>query len=455
MKRLRKMKTGNHGKNGNNGKHGMSPRTSLAALAAILAILTVLSACGSGAEDGGTTAAGQQQAQAKTAGPTGGAGSGDAGAGGTISGSASSGGSGAGSASAGSASAGKASAGSASAGSAGAGDASSGGAGAGAGGTAAGSSGSAGAGSAGIGGSGSVAHVELPSTLRIGFISPTNKKLLTGPEGWAQHIGLLEKELGKYGVTSLEVYNFPNGPNLNEALAAGSIDVGIYGDTPAINAKSAGLNTRLINQTHVGMNVWLVVREDGPSTIQELKGQKVSTAQGSYMHRYLLGLLKEEDLEKSAKVLHILPSDAEAALARGDIAAYAFPSGVGPLVLEKGGYKTIDEAKNRPLLRGSSVTVIRDELLQKHPEFPRIWNDIRAEAIRDARNNSEAYYAFYAEVAEYSVDVVKVSFPLDQFPEEPFTGEGLELLRQTKEFLHQEGIARSDFSLDDWIVRTN
>jgi ABC-type nitrate/sulfonate/bicarbonate transport system substrate-binding protein len=378
MKRLRKMK------NSYNGKNDMSRLTALAALAAVLAILTVLSACGSGAEGGGTTAAGQQ-AQAKTTGPTDGAGSGDAGA----------------------------------------------------------------------GGSGSGTNIELPSTLRIGFISPTNKKLLTGPEGWAQNIGLLEKELGKYGVTSIEVYNFPNGPNLNEALAAGSIDVGIYGDTPAINAKSAGLNTRLINQTHVGMNVWLVVREDGPSSVQDLKGKKVSTAQGSYMHRYLLGVLKEEDLEKNTKVLHILPSDAEAALARGDIAAYAFPSGVGPLVLEKGGYKTIDEAKNRPLLRGSSVTVIKDEFLQKHPEFPRIWNDIRAGAIRDARNNSEAYYEFYAEVAEYSVDVVKVSFPLDQFPEEPFTSEGLELLRQTKEFLHQEGISRSDFSLDDWIVRTN
>jgi ABC-type phosphate/phosphonate transport system substrate-binding protein len=165
MKRLRKMK------NSYNGKNDMSRLTALAALAAVLAILTVLSACGSGAEGGGTTAAGQQ-AQAKTTGPTDGAGSGDAGA----------------------------------------------------------------------GGSGSGTNIELPSTLRIGFISPTNKKLLTGPEGWAQNIGLLEKELGKYGVTSIEVYNFPNGPNLNEALAAGSIDVGIYGDTPAINAKSAGLN---------------------------------------------------------------------------------------------------------------------------------------------------------------------------------------------------------------------
>jgi ABC-type nitrate/sulfonate/bicarbonate transport system substrate-binding protein len=34
---------------------------------------------------------------------------------------------------------------------------------------------------------------------------------------------------------------FANGPDLNEALSGGSLDVGIYGDTPALVGRAAGL----------------------------------------------------------------------------------------------------------------------------------------------------------------------------------------------------------------------
>lgn len=294
--------------------------------------------------------------------------------------------------------------------------------------------------------------ITLPETLRIGFISANNNKTITGPEGWAQSKGYLESELKKYGVKEFKYFNFPNGPNLNEAITAGTLDVGIYGDTPAINGKAAGLKTRLINQTQFNMNAWLIAKADGPKTLADLKGNKVATSQGSYMSRYLTSLLKEQGLDKDVKILHLLPADGEAALSRGDIAAYAYPTGFGPLLLKKG-YVTIDEAAKHPVLQGSSLTVVTEDYLAKNPQFPKLWNDLRTRAVKEIRENSEEYFKLYAEVSGYPLDVVKASFKIEQWPVESSTPDGLKLVEETKKFLVEQGLAKKDFVITDWLTK--
>ncbi len=121
----------------------------------------------------------------------------------------------------------------------------------------------------------SEAKTTLEPKLRIGYISPNNKGTITGVEGWAQKKkATWNPNSKKYGVTDVSVKSFPNGPNLNEALASGALDVGIYGDTPAINARAVGLKTKLINITQSGMNAWLVAKADGPQKVEDLKGKK-------------------------------------------------------------------------------------------------------------------------------------------------------------------------------------
>ena len=52
------------------------------------------------------------------------------------------------------------------------------------------------------------------------------------------------------------------------------------------------------------------------------------------------------------------------------------------------------------------------------------------------RRDSEAYYAFHAEVSGFPLEVVKVSHPLSQFPEAAYPPEGLALLDEVKKFTH-------------------
>lgn len=288
------------------------------------------------------------------------------------------------------------------------------------------------------------------STLRFGFINSSNKAPI-GPTGWAVHKGIVKPELQKLGITDVRMFGFANGPDLNEALVAGQVDIGIYGDTPALVAKASGIKTRLINQEQVGMNVWLVAKKNGPSSIAELKGQKVATSRGSYMHRYLIGLLQVSGIAQQVTVVHLLPRDAKAALERGDIAAFAAPISTGPMLVAQG-FPVIDEAAKHPDLQGTSVTVVTEAFIKKHPGFPQQWNQIAARAQQEIKAYPQEYYKFHAQVSGYPIDVIKASYPVQQFPDQPFPTQGLKLLEGTKKFLVSQGLAKSDFKLADWII---
>ena len=283
--------------------------------------------------------------------------------------------------------------------------------------------------------------------LRLGYIGPAKKP--AGATGWALRQGHLLRELAPLGIREIATRNFPNGPDLNEAFFSGALDVGIYGDTPAVVARSRGLDARLIGFDAVGMNVWLLTPRGGARSLKALEGQAIGVARGSYMHRYVLGLLREQGLQQSVKVIHMFPRDGEAALDQGSIAAFAAQIDVGPLLASRG-YPVIDEARQHPQLRGSSVIVASQKLLAAAPGLPGAWTRAQRSALAEMRQDSERYYAFHAEVSGFPLEVVKVSHPLVQFPESAFPAEGLALLEEVKRFLLSQKLVAQDFALAQW-----
>jgi NitT/TauT family transport system substrate-binding protein/sulfonate transport system substrate-binding protein len=283
--------------------------------------------------------------------------------------------------------------------------------------------------------------------LRLGYIGPGRKP--AAATGWALRQGLLQRELAPLGFKEVVTRNFPNGPDLNEAFISGVLDVGIYGDTPAVVARSRGLDARLIGFDTVGMNVWLLTPRDGVRSVRELEGQAIGVARGSYMHRYVLGLLKEHGLQKSVKVIHMFPRDGEAALDQRSIAAFAAQIDVGPLLASRG-YPVIDEADRHPTLRGTSVIVASSKRLATAPGLPAAWTRARRAAIAEMRADSAAYYAFHAEVSGFPLDAVKASHPLSQYPEAAYPAEGLGLIEEVKKFLLGERLVTQDFALAQW-----
>jgi sulfonate transport system substrate-binding protein len=295
----------------------------------------------------------------------------------------------------------------------------------------------------------SIAQGSSRQVLRLGYIGPGKKP--ANATGWALRQGHLLRELAPLGFKEVTTRNFPNGPDLNEAFLSGALDVGIYGDTPAVVARSRGLEGQLIGFDAVGMNVWLLTPRDGVRSVKELEGQSIGVARGSYMHRYVLGLLKENGLQKSVKVIHMFPRDGEAALDQRSIAAFAAQIDVGPLLASRG-YPVIDEAEKHPTLRGTSVIVASSKVLAAAPGLPAAWTRARKTALQEIHRHSADYYAFHSEVSGFPLEIVKVSHPLSQFPEAAYPPEGLALLDEVKKFLLAENLVTRDFALAQWRV---
>ncbi|HEY6797520.1 MAG TPA: ABC transporter substrate-binding protein [Kineosporiaceae bacterium] len=312
---------------------------------------------------------------------------------------------------------------------------------------------------AGCGGSGSVGSAPVAATgsastaysLRVGFIS-TNQNW-TGPEGYSYAKGSLKAVLTVGGVDQLSLTAFPNGPNLNQALQAGLLDIGIYGDTPALVGKAAGLDTRVIAQSSVGSDAWIVTAANGPTTVDKLAGKTVVVAQGSYIDRYVRGVLTLKGLTGKVKLVNIVPPpDQKAALDRGDVAAVAATATNG-ILLQKKGYRVIDKASaDHPDLLGTGVTVITEAALKAHPQLPALWRKGRESAIDDSAAHAADYYAFQAQVQGIPLDVAQVTAALPQYPKAAFTPEGRKLIDGTAQFLVANQFAKKEVDLSQWFL---
>ena len=303
------------------------------------------------------------------------------------------------------------------------------------------------------GGCGSPSEAAGPGngfTLRVGSIGNAGK--LSGPVGYLDSKGGLVPALAPLGVTAVKVVTFPNGPDLNQALAAGELDVATYGDTPALVARGARQKTRLIAQAQVNLDAGILARKaGGPANLADLAGRKVAVQTGSYIHRYLLGALGDAGV-RPAEIIHIYSSDVEAALERGDVDAAAVPI-ANVEALRSKGYPLIDLAsKDHPQYRGTSSTVVTETFLKARPGIVGAWQDAQREAAARAKADWPGFLAYTVGINGFPPKIVEATTVADQWPAEPFTPEGLTLLKGTKQFLVEQKFIRSDFDVDDWIA---
>lgn len=291
----------------------------------------------------------------------------------------------------------------------------------------------------------------VPAVLNFGFIGSNKLNLPGGAEGWGFHKGIIQEELKKYGITEVKLTGFPNGPDQTESLISGRIDIGSLGDTPAIIAYASGAKTRLITQSSANTIGYLIGKKDGPKTVKDLQGATIAIQKGSFMHRYIVGLLQEEGVT-DYKLVHMLIPDATAALARGDVDATT-NLGVPALKLIDQGYTHLDDASKHPTLLGTSATVVSEDYLAKFPDFPKAWNAAREKALADLKQHEDEYYQFLAEIGDTTPELAKQVNPISDIKDTAFTEEGIKLLDGTKNFLVEEKLAKKDFNISDWQLK--
>jgi sulfonate transport system substrate-binding protein len=137
--------------------------------------------------------------------------------------------------------------------------------------------------------------------------------------------GAFDRLMAAKGIR-VEWFLFPAGPQLLEALNAGSIELGHTGEAPPIFAQAAGVPfVYLGNQPPYPAGEGILVPKDSPiRSVADLKGKKVALNRGSNVHYLLLRALDQAGLKyQDIHPVYLPPADARAAFQGGSVDAWA------------------------------------------------------------------------------------------------------------------------------------
>ncbi len=153
-----------------------------------------------------------------------------------------------------------------------------------------------------------------PDKITIAYQVIPNGEIVAKALGWH------EKELG----VRIDWKQFDSGRDVNTAMLAGSVDVGLVGSSPAAAGIASGIPYDVIwIYDVIADNEALVVKQGrGIKTVQDLAGKKVAAPFGSTTHYHLLVAFKAFGLDpRRATILDMQPPDMLAAWQRGDLDA--------------------------------------------------------------------------------------------------------------------------------------
>ena len=158
--------------------------------------------------------------------------------------------------------------------------------------------------------------------------------------------GSFEKALAAKGVRITWVL-FPAGPQLLEALNAGSIDLGSTGEAPPIFAQAAGGNLVYFgNQPPFPKGEGVLVRQDSPiGSVTELRGKRIALNKGSNVHFFLVKLLEKNGLKiNDVTPTFLAPADAWAALEGGSVDAWVIWDPFMTAAIDRSGARLLQDA---------------------------------------------------------------------------------------------------------------
>lgn len=172
---------------------------------------------------------------------------------------------------------------------------------------------------------------------------------------------------------------FPAGPAMLPALAAGEVDIAWMGEFPAVTGYSNGLPLEILFMERIDLtNVRLAASpEAGIASLPDIKGKRMGVAIGSTSHYHLLRALEKSNLKAAdVTLVNLSPTNMPPAYAAKQIdAAFVWEPNVG--AIERLGAKPVANTKSLGMITGG-VWVARKAFTGSSPDtlqrFLKAWD---------------------------------------------------------------------------------
>lgn len=203
--------------------------------------------------------------------------------------------------------------------------------------------------------------------------------------------GYLEEELKNVGY-SLELQAFlQTGPEINAALASGSLDGAIYGDLPVFTSSSSGIETTIVAVANQKVEYGILGANDEIKEPKDLEGKRVIVGQGTVMQYFWEHYVAANNLDVS-KIEVINTTDGASLLQTGEADAYVSVMISAKMMESRGLGKLFDDSSE--VLGGNSVTAVTltNKFLADNPDAAVAINKALIRAYDDAVANPDSFY---------------------------------------------------------------
>lgn len=231
---------------------------------------------------------------------------------------------------------------------------------------------------------------QLPNKIRIGYQQVPNGDLVV------KNLGYLEAAFGP-GV-AIEWNLFASGGDVNQAVLAGSVDIGLVGSSPASRGLSSGIEYRVPWIFDVIGSAEALVAKPGITSVADLKGKTVATPFASTSHFSLLAALADAGVaESDVKIIDAEPDAIYAGWSAGQIdAAYVWNPNLAKLK-EDGGTVLIDSAQLAAKGKTTyDLAIVTNDFANKYPEAVNIWAAQQDKAVKLIKSDPDAAAAAIA-----------------------------------------------------------
>lgn len=207
-------------------------------------------------------------------------------------------------------------------------------------------------------------------TIKIGFVDVTGTGLISDTLGIARDQKFLEEEFAKYGVKVELVPMTGAGPAINEALASGALDVGFLGDVPGIIGKAAGIDTQIISFSGITNGASLVIPKDSTATsVSDLKGKKIATQKGAFMHKSLIDILTANSLTiNDIEFINVNAQGAAEALVSGNVDGAVVGGSTLTKLVEDGYGKVLVDFREHPEWNAGGFGIAGTKFIEENPD---------------------------------------------------------------------------------------
>ena len=260
--------------------------------------------------------------------------------------------------------------------------------------------------------------------------------------------GVFERRLKSLSVEGVSWSEFEVGPPMMDAISAGAIDFGWVGDAPAIIAQSAGDKFVYVACMPASQHGLLVVKESAIRSLADIKGKKVAFARGSSAQNVLLRLLTKAGLPYNDIVpVYLSPTDASAALLRGDVDAWVIWDPFFALAEHRQKVRAI--ATTKDIVNGNSVYVANPGFGAKYPKVLAAVVDEVAKLTEWAAQNRDKFSAVTSTATGLDLDVVGTAIDRTDLVVGPVTPTVVAQLQETADAFLKAGVISRPIVIHD------